>query len=230
MKKLILFDIDGTLISVDRQVTSGLIERIVTDLLGHQGELPEHELHGKTDRQIFLELCELTGRSREEGVALLDRFDAYICGRWSELLDRSTVKVHPGVPDLLDRLSGRDDVVLGLLTGNLEPAARLKLDPHDLSDYFRFGAFGSDAVDRVDLPPIALRRANDLHGDALSYERTLIIGDSHRDIACARAWGIAALAVGTGSLSAEELRRWEPDAVCDDLSDDSFIHTFLDAS
>lgn len=226
--KLILFDIDGTLVSVDHRVTQDLFRGILGEVLGYEGDVPEQELHGKTDRQIFLELCQLIGRPREEAEELFGRFDDYLCRKWSRSLDADTVTVHPGVRELLHRLAMREDVALGLLTGNLEVAARIKLAPHGLHEYFPFGAFGSDAIDRVALPPIALERAGRHHGAEFTYDRTLIIGDSHRDIACARAWGIHVLAVGTGTLSVAELSRYQPDALCENLLDDAAVTQFLD--
>jgi phosphoglycolate phosphatase-like HAD superfamily hydrolase len=226
--KLILFDIDGTLVSVDHAVLDTVLSDVIADVLDFHGELPRHELHGKTDRQIFLELCQVIGRPAEEGRELFARFEQALCERWSRSLDTTTIRVHPGVEHLLARLAARDDVALGLLTGNLEHAAGLKLRPHGLDRYFAFGAYGSDAIDRADLPPIALERGNRIHGGRLSYERSLIVGDSHRDIACARAWGIGVLAVSTGSLDADELAGYAPDAVCRTLAEDTFIERFLE--
>jgi phosphoglycolate phosphatase len=220
--KLILFDIDGTLVNVDAGVTRGAIREVLAGGLGH-----DVELHGKTDRQIMLELCEALGHGADDAHARLDAMERILVGHWERHLDPGNVTLLPGVVELLDRLSVTDGVMLGLLTGNVETAARLKLAPHDLNRYFSFGSFGSDAVSRADLPPIALRRASRIAGRELAFERTLIVGDSHRDIACARAWGIRAMAVATGVLSAQALREHAPDALCDSLLESDYIFDFI---
>ena len=147
---------------------------------------------------------------------------------WRRHLDETNVELLPGVRDLLERLSRMDNVRLGLLTGNVEAGARLKLAPHDLNRYFPHGSFGSDAIDRNQLPPIALERATAHEGYPFTFGQTLIIGDSHRDIACARAWGISALAVATGVLSLDTLLGHAPDAACDTLLESDFIFEFIE--
>jgi phosphoglycolate phosphatase-like HAD superfamily hydrolase len=223
--KLILFDIDGTLVNVDHGVTRGAIREVLAGGLGHHDEVADVELHGKTDRQIMLELCAALGHDGDD--ARLEAMERILVGHWERHLGPDTVEILPGVGDLLGRLALTEGVTLGLLTGNVEAGARLKLAPHDLNRYFSFGSFGSDAVNRVDLPPIALRRAGEIAGGDFAFERTLIVGDSHRDIACARAWGIRAMAVATGALSADVLREHAPDALCDSLLESDYIFDFI---
>jgi len=225
--KLILFDIDGTLIRVRADAHRRAIDELLGTLFDHHDGSPPVEMHGKTDRQIFLEIAGILGIDSATAEERVSDLDSALCAVWDRHLDASSVIVLEGVRELLDDLSARDDLRLGLLTGNLESCARRKLAPHGLDQYFPFGAFGSDAIDRNDLPPIALDRARTLHGLDIDFDRTLIIGDSHRDIACARAWGIRSLAVATGSLSVEDLLRHEPDAVCASLRDNSYIMNFL---
>lgn len=227
--KLILFDIDATLIHVRSDVTRNALRDVVRLGLGHEDELAEVELHGKTDRQIMMEICQALGRDISQPDAQCDTMGEHLIGYWERTLNRDTVQVLPGVFDLLERLQARDDVQLALLTGNLETGARLKLAPHDLNRFFPFGAFGSDAVRRDDLPPIALERAN-AYGGPFTFERTLIVGDSHRDISCARAWGIRSLAVATGSLGVEELRSYAPDSVCRSLAESEYIFDFIESN
>ncbi|HVK40587.1 MAG TPA: HAD hydrolase-like protein [Candidatus Kapabacteria bacterium] len=229
--KLILFDIDSTLVSVARPVIQSLTRRLLGEALDYHEALEGYELHGKTDRQIIRELREIAGDATDGGGGNGDvgsAMERMIVEHWRDHLNEETVELMPGVTALLDDLDARDDVALGLLTGNLEESAHLKLAIHDLDRYFPFGAYGSDSERRVELPPIALDRARMHHGIAIEYDRTLIVGDSHRDIECARAWGIRALAVATGSLDLDTLRSHGPDAAVESLLDRTYLDTFLD--
>lgn len=225
--KLILFDIDGTLVHVRRDVLVGVLGDVVRHGTGHAEGVEGIELHGKTDRQIMLEICAAAGVDAAEAHDRCTMMTDRLLEAWTHVLDAETVEVLPGVAGLLEHLASRDDVRLGLLTGNLEPAARMKLAPHDLNRYFAVGAYGSDAIDRADLPPIALARASALDGRAFTAAETLIIGDSHRDIACAHASGIRALAVATGSLTIDDLLAHNPDGICASLEDHEYVFEFL---
>lgn len=216
---LVLFDIDGTLVNVRHDVTRGVVRDVALRGLGDASVADGVELHGKTDRQIMLELCATAGLPEHTTADACTLMERVLMEHWGRCLDETTVDVLPGVQELLAHMATIPDVRLGLLTGNLEAAARLKLAPHALNRFFPYGAYGSDAVDRNLLPPVALRRATEHDGHPHSYERSVIIGDSHRDIACARAWGVRAVAVATGILDAEELRRHRPDALLADLAD-----------
>jgi phosphoglycolate phosphatase-like HAD superfamily hydrolase len=148
---------------------------------------------------------------------LLDRYVDYLEDELSRGADG--VRVMPGVPRLLDVLEARDDVVLGLLTGNLAAGARAKLaaaglDPHR----FRIGAYGSDHEVRGELPAIAQRRARDELGLDVPGADVVVIGDTPSDIACGRGIGARAIGVATGHYSVDELRRHDPMAVFADLS------------
>jgi phosphoglycolate phosphatase-like HAD superfamily hydrolase len=228
--KLILFDIDGTLVRVSHEVSMQVVREVFRQTFAHDGELPDLEFHGKTDRQIFLELCGLLGIAHADASCRLDEMGDALIEAWQRHLNADTVHLLAGVSQTLDALAERDDVMLGLLTGNLETSARIKLATHDLNRYFPIGSYGSDAIDRLELPPIALERANALNGHTITYRQTMIVGDSHRDIACARAWEITSFAVATGSLRAEELLAYQPDAVAESLLDNSFIFDFLDST
>lgn len=228
MMKLILFDIDGTLVRVDHELTRQIVRDVVRQGLLCEDRLDDLELHGKTDRQILLEICAAKGCVGDEARSRCVVMEDLLLDGWRQHLNETNVELLPGVRDLLDRLSRIENVRLGLLTGNVEQGARLKLAPHDLNHYFPYGSFGSDAIDRTELPPIALARASAHEGHPFTFDRTLIIGDSHRDIACARAWGISALAVATGVLSLETLLAHAPDAACDTLLESDFIFEFIE--
>ncbi|MES1211361.1 MAG: HAD family hydrolase, partial [Acidobacteriota bacterium] len=134
------------------------------------------------------------------------------------VLERDGMQLLPGVLELLESLAARPDVTLALLTGNWEAGARIKLSRFGLNRFFPFGAFGSDATDRDDLPPVALGRAERHTGRPFRPEEALIIGDSIHDVGCARAHGIPVLAVATGRTSAKELRKAGAKQVVTDLT------------
>ena len=123
------------------------------------------------------------------------------------------MQVLPGIEELLAECAARRDVVLGLLTGNWHGGARIKLARFGLERYFAFGAFGEDGLERSELPPVALERAFEATGRRFAPHQTLIVGDSVRDVECARANGMPVLAVATGWTPAEVLARAGADRV-----------------
>ena len=125
----------------------------------------------------------------------------------------------PGIRELVRALSLRPDAVVGLVTGNIEAGARLKLRPTGLLSHFRVGAFGSDHIDRRRLPLIARERAARLVGHDFDFEHLTIIGDTPHDVDCARACGAVAVAVATGQYPADELAACAPDLLFHDFSD-----------
>ncbi|MGH9366502.1 MAG: HAD family hydrolase [Thermoanaerobaculia bacterium] len=230
-QRLVLFDIDGTLLSagrVARESVLAALERIY----GWKAD-PEaprrgrYDFSGKTDPQIVRELvAEEVGRERCE--ANLDRALRLYLEELRRRLTPGAVVAKPGVPELLRRLAAEPRVQLALLTGNLEAGARLKLEPPGFNPYFPFGAFGSDSADRYDLPPLALARAR-LHGGRdFAGKAIVIVGDSVHDIACGRPLGVRSVAVATGPTSAGRLEAERPDALLPDFSDvDAAIEAIL---
>jgi phosphoglycolate phosphatase-like HAD superfamily hydrolase len=221
LSKLVLFDIDGTLL-----LTAGAGRRAIVAALGEEvGDIQAFRnirFDGKTDPQIVSEMLEAVGQSVSPESERVRR----LCVRYVELLtielERPTTRttLMPGVELLLDRLEARSDVVLGLLTGNLAQGAALKLRSGGIDpDRFRIGAFGSDAAHRPALPEIAARRAGPLFGRTPGGADVVIIGDTPADIHCGQ--GIAARAVGvaTGSYTVSDLAACGAHAVFQDLSD-----------
>jgi len=202
---LLLFDIDGTLLSGATREHSQALDRAIRevhhvdtrDLRKQIG--PAGRTDGEIARLILLDLGVSAWRIDEGADSVREaccRIYAQICP--PDLSDH----VVPGIPDLLSWLAGRDGVVLGLVTGNFEPIARLKLKRAAIGRWFTpgMGGFGSDSEDRAALPGIARRRAGHVPRD-----RAIVIGDTPRDIACARADGVRCLAVTTGQYGPEEL-------------------------
>jgi phosphoglycolate phosphatase-like HAD superfamily hydrolase len=131
----------------------------------------------------------------------------------------------PGMPHLLEVLTTQEHVLLGLLTGNVVRGAQLKLEAFGIWQYFRLGAYGSDASDRNALVPVARARARALLGYDVAPAQIVVIGDTPRDIRCAQVHGAQVVAVATGSYSVDELQQHQPDHCFSDLGD---IHTVLD--
>ena len=214
--RLILFDIDGTLVDCGPQVRP-LFASALIDVFGTAGDLDAYDFAGKTDPRIVLDLLTGAGIARGEVEAGMPQVREIYLGRLAQALDRRGMRLLPGVLEVLERLAARDDVVLGLLTGNWEPGARTKLSHFDLNRFFPFGAFGCDGVDRSDLPPVALERAGQAAGRSFKPAETLIVGDSLHDVSCARAHGIPSLAVATGRTPATALDAAGADWVVPDL-------------
>jgi phosphoglycolate phosphatase-like HAD superfamily hydrolase len=229
IRKLVLFDIDGTLV-----LTGGAgiraMNRACEELVGHRQALANVPVAGRTDRIILTDVLRQAGQSPDDGLLdrLRDRYVEYLReeierpGRtqnFESLGARGGVKaIMPGIRELLDALARRDDVFLGLLTGNFHAGARIKLEHFDLWRYFRCGAFGDDSADRNDLVPFAVRRAQECGVPELAPEHILVVGDTPHDIACARAVGAVPVAVATGGFTAEQLRDHGADIVFQDLS------------
>ena len=216
--RLVLFDIDGTLLWSDgagrRSMTAAL-----TEAIGTAGP-PEYRYDGKTDPQIVRDLMASAGVAAAEIAArippLLER---YVSLLGVELRERK-LALFAGVAALIEAVDAADDMALGLLTGNVRRGAELKLRAAGL-DFarFRVGAFGSDHAERPELPAIAQRRARETLGVDLPGDRVIVIGDTPADIACGRGIGARAIAVATGHYGVEELSRHAPAAVFATLED-----------
>jgi phosphoglycolate phosphatase len=215
--RLLLFDIDGTLVSCGRQGRQ-VFQQALLDVFGTAGACDTYDFSGRTDARIALDLLTGAGLAEEEVRARLPRLQELYLAELERLLDRDGMRLLPGVLELLERLADRPEVTLALLTGNWEAGARTKLSRFGLNRFFPFGAFGSDRTDRDDLPPVALERAARHTGHVFRPEETLIIGDSVHDVGCARAHGIPVLAVATGRTSAKELQKAGAKQVVTDLT------------
>jgi len=226
--RLLLFDIDGTLIDTLGAGRAALT-RAMIDVYGETGPIEGFDFHGRTDPSIVRDL--LRARSRT---------DPWIEARFPTLwrtyygyLDRELaerdgrVALFVGVRQLLDRLIADERFVLGLVTGNMEEGAWKKLRAAGISEVFDFGAFGSDSERRADLPPLAVARASERFGERFRVADSIVIGDTPEDIKCARASSARVLAVATGRHEPAELRSHRPDAVVEDLSDTEEIVRIL---
>jgi phosphoglycolate phosphatase-like HAD superfamily hydrolase len=217
--KLVLFDIDGTLITsrgAGRRAMRSALERV----FGAAGGIDQYDLSGRTDTRIVHDVMGALGWEPARVTERLDDFfEAYAGGLASEIGDGRHVVTLPGVTAVVERLAASADVLLGLVTGNIEEGARIKLLPTGLWPHFRVGAYGSDHMDRRRLPSLATRRAHALVGYPFAPREVVVIGDTPHDIDCARAFGAVAIAVTTGQYSRGALVADRPDFLFDDLGD-----------
>ena len=218
--RLVLFDIDGTLLSAGgsgRRAINAAFE----EFFGWSAPA-DYWFDGKTDRQIVRELMRSRGHD-DAGIddqmdALLSRYLHHLAGALVE--PDHPPRLYPGVTALLETLEARDDVVVGLLTGNVQPGAHAKLSAVGLDPArFVIGAFGSDHERRPELPHVAQRRARESLGLDVDGPAIVVIGDTPDDIACGRAIGATAIAVATGRFSETELEAHSPAAVFRDLAE-----------
>ncbi len=217
--RLVLFDIDGTIL-VARGAGRRALAVALKDVYGTAGNIDGYDLRGQTDPRIVHDLMEGAGLEREAVRDRLDDcFEAYVRGLAAEIGDGRAVVTLPGIADLVRRLHDHGEVLLGLLTGNIEAGARIKLAPTGLLPYFRLGAYGSDHDDRRQLPSLAARRAHALVGVPLAPDQVVVIGDTPRDIECARHFGAVAVAVATGQYSREALEAESPDLLFESFAD-----------
>ena len=214
--RLVLFDIDGTLMTCGRQVGL-LFLSVLKEVFGTYGEPRRCSFAGKTDSKIVFDLMATAGFDRQGVEDRIPEIRARYLSLLEERLDVREMRLFAGVRDLLEVLAARPEVAVGLLTGNWEGGARAKLKRFDLNRYFDFGAFGDDGVERHELPPVALERALERTGRDFSPESVWIVGDTLRDIDCARQNGLRVLAVATGASSTGELREAGADHVFENL-------------
>lgn len=222
MRRLLLFDIDGTLLATDGAGRRAF-ERCLRRFFGRTGPIDTYDFHGKTDPQIVYDLLGEAGVVRAEidprWTAFWEAYEGDLEEEIAVSHRRGGVRLLPGVRALVDRLVDRTDVVLALLTGNVEAGARLKLGAAGLGGIFRFGAYGSDSAVRTELPAVALRRALEHTGRRFEGRKVVIVGDTPVDVACARIAGALGVAVATGRHSAAALRDAGADIVFDSFSD-----------
>ncbi|MCL2469355.1 MAG: HAD family hydrolase [Alphaproteobacteria bacterium] len=213
---LFLFDIDGTLIPSGG---AGLLamQQAVLDLFGVKNGLEGIDLAGRTDLNIAYNVFRKFGEEWMDACASV--FYGTYMRHLAEELPRMQGCVLSGVLPLLNALNADPRVATGLLTGNSERVARFKLSYYGIWDYFKFGAFAEDDIDRNKLAPHAQARAKALHGVDFPPERTFVLGDTPHDINCGKAIGAKTVAVATGSTPRDVLAKYKPDFLFDNFGD-----------
>ncbi len=223
MRKLVLFDIDGTLIHCGKAPRRAITEAMVA-IYGTAGDVNNYPFSGKTDMQIIYDV--ITGASIEAEIVkskMREAIQGYL-DRLQQTLNPNDVKVLDGIVRLLEDLKDHSQAVLGLLTGNVMEGAKIKLSRAGLDTYFFdgngiIGAFGSDSMSRNDLPALAVQRAFEATGKTFREKDIVIIGDSPYDITCGRSLNVRSIAVATGWHKEDELRTYNPDHLFDNFND-----------
>jgi phosphoglycolate phosphatase-like HAD superfamily hydrolase len=214
---LLLWDIDGTLVNMDRAGERSLLALLREHYQRDLGAKLPVELQGRTDTSIMRDLLAFLERPATEEEVTRFR-NGYLAGL-PKALPLGNARVLPGIHAALDAIHAHPEIHQALLTGNLREGARLKLSHLELWHYFEFGAFADDSANRNELGPFALARAKEKLGIDFPPDRVWIIGDTPHDIACGQAIGAKTIAVATGNFSVAELEKHHPTCALPDLSD-----------
>ena len=221
--KILLFDIDGTLLRAGSAPMEAFCSAF-SELFGTLHVWGNIDPSGRTDPWIIREVCK-EALSRELSATEFDQLcESYIL-KYQELVETAEgFIVLPGVAQLCTHLSARDDIALGLQTGNIERAGRLKLRRAGVNEYFPFGGFGSDHFERPEIVRIGIERACQHHGLEINRSPVFVIGDTPHDIAAGKASGAVTIAVATGNSTADTLRSASPDHIFENFSEvDAFL-------
>lgn len=217
---LLLFDIDGTLVSMKKGITGKLITQIINEL--YNRDLPPDlypRFAGRTDLFIIEKIAAMLNADIKKVRFDLDLIYEKASQVYTPYMTPEFVEIMPGVSELIPELASMEEVMLGLITGNNKKNAYLKLSAHGLEKYFAIGAFGCDAKDRESLPLLAVNRANKyMREQVFGRFNTMIIGDTRRDIECAKANDLPVAAVATGLPGFHELSGFRPDLLFNDFS------------
>jgi len=217
LRKLVLFDIDGTLLSVGR-INRTVLGDALKEVYGTEGSTGTHNFAGKMDSVIIYEVLGSAGLSEKDIAGKFELAKTTYIEMFRSCAKAEDVTLMEGIRELLDELSVRSELMLGLLTGNFEQSGRHKLRLPYIDHYFPFGAFADDAGSRNALPPVAVEKAYMMTGKRFSADDVIIIGDTEHDISCARTHNARSIAVATGTYSTEELKKHKPDVLFENLS------------
>jgi len=227
MKKLLLFDLDWTLL-----YTGGAgiraFNHAFDQLFGIAQALSTVTVDGKTDMAIARELIQVHLKRNAHQDEIRKLCDAYVARLAEEVPAGPGFRVLPGIPELLAILAQRTDIVMGLGTGNLKAGAQIKLARPNLWHYFSFGGFADDAEIRADVLRAGVKRGEAIAGQTFAARDVIVIGDNWRDVDAGKAIGATTVAVASGPMKAEELTTYQPDYLFNDLSDtDKVLKAFF---
>ncbi len=227
-KTLLLFDIDGTLLTT-QGVGVAAMRKVLRGLFGESFTLEGVQVSGHLDPLIFAEMAAINGLEVSEANHGAFR-EGYVAQLKADLgANGDRVTVPAGIREILPILSGRDDVVMGLLTGNYTEAVPIKLGAAGIDrGVFRVTAFGDEGPTRADLVGVAMRKYEAMTGERAEPKRVVVIGDTPRDVGCAKANGCVSFAVATGKFGVEELDEAGADVVVRDFGDPGPLIELID--
>jgi phosphoglycolate phosphatase len=217
-RRLVLFDIDGTILSSGRTARAAFSAALV-DVFGTAGDIDGYAFEGRLDPVIVTDLMREQGFEDAVIAARRDRALSLYLDRLEEMFRREKPTLKPGIVPLLEEIAADTSVLPALLTGNVERGARLKLEAAGLWHHFAFGVWGDDAPRREELGPVALARARELLGLSFTGPDCVVVGDSRHDVSCGLALGARVVAVATGRTPAAELAKAGATVVIQDFSD-----------
>ena len=227
MERLILFDIDGTL----TRTQNGYLpfNEAIFETFGIDGDIRTVVPDGNTDPQIVRDIFTRARVQIEIHDAQWQRFTLSLRERYRHHVEQgtATVRALPGAAELVQALAAGADFVPSVVTGNFEVTAQVKLCAAGLASYLKRGAYASDSPHRPDLPAIAKKRWEEQTGRKLTTEQCVIVGDTPKDLAAARANQMKCVLVGTGRYPVEELTYWQPDGSLADLRDTDSVMAML---
>lgn len=225
--KIPLFDHDGTLLKVgSNKLHEQAFYYAISHIFGVTVHISELPFHGMIDNQIIIELAKHHGISEKDALAKLSETTDLMVTYFKEHESECTSKANPGTLELLQILQSHG-IHLGVLTGNVEEIGWMKLQAAGLKEYIEFGSFGNMAMKRVDLIEIARQRYNEKFSEKRPITDFVIIGDTPKDIACARDGGIQVIAVATGKPTFDDLANEKPDLLVETLEETDKILDFL---
>ena len=210
-KKLVLFDIDGTMIYPGNGAKRAL-SKVIFKQFGIKVNVTYGNTAGRTDRWIIKDIVKRAGVNN----CLIDEkmndvINDYLILIKEEYNKENDAKIFPGVVEVLEELSKNENIYLSLMTGNMEKGARIKLSPFGINKYFPFGAFGEDAIYRDELAEVAVKKAKDLYGISFYGSNLVIIGDTANDVLCGKKFNARSIAIVRRPEYLEEIRKAKPD-------------------
>ena len=221
---VVLFDIDGTLLDMRGAGRKSFV-RALKNVFGWDDDIQYINFAGNTDLNVLQQVMEKHGRplTDDDRRRFFERMPVDL----AQTAGEAELVIYPGVRELLEKLSADPRVVLGLVTGNVEACARIKLWQFDLHEHFVLGAFGDDHADRMDIARLAMKRLRDSLKPGQNIAGLFLVGDTPFDIAAAKTIEAQSIAVATGKFGVEALREAGADHVLSDLSDTAAVLTLL---
>lgn len=216
--KLVLFDIDGTLIQGLNEAQILAFSHAFKKVFNIDTSITKIDHNGKTDRQIMVELLKKEGFNEDLIRSKTKEIMNEMIPFFNEKVKEKKIKITEGAKELLDELIKRN-IPIGLITGNLEDIAKKKMEEVDLKDYFKFGGFGSDSERRSEMIEIAIERAERIYGVKFNLKDVFVIGDTPKDIIAGKEAGVQTIAMVTGMYSEEDLKEEKPDFIFKNFSD-----------